>query len=210
MKALKKAKGFTLVEILVVITIFGAILTFGYQLLRTFMSERLTISGNLTLEALFKVSRENAMGNGNILSLRINTEKESMGLMTFNPQIEVGSDPALMLLNELQTQRRGSVEDKDDKNDQQSIRIDWIIKPQGFPIGIKKFYSPSGMQLVGPEIYVHFYPDGTSDSIIFQLKRAEKAFLFLPRYNVPARYFSNLPIDNTFIENENAVPTKIP
>ena len=168
-------------------------MTFGYQMLGTFMSEKLSTTGNISLESLFKSGRERALATGQILSLHIDLENEKMGLMDFDPRFESGSDPALTALTEIQRRKRAGVKEENQAKDDEK-EPKWHFSMRSFPIGIQKLYSPSGLELQGPVVYVHFYPDGTSDSLIFELSREDNRFLYLPRYNVSARYLPFLPL----------------
>ena len=67
------------------------------------------------------------------------------------------------------------------------------------PPDIEEFYSASGIKLTSPLIFLHFYPDGTSDSIIIKYKDRPKPYHFIPRNGGKGVFLAD--IEN--LSNEN-------
>lgn len=162
--------GYTMIELMIVVAIIGSIFTLTYQLSKTFISSKIAAVTPQEISALASHAREKAMASGETLTLEFNLDKRSMGLRSFDPAIETVGEPppARYDLDE---------DESDGKN--------WIFEGIDFPSDLTAFYSVSGVELSGPYIYFHFYPNGSSDSIIFFYEGREKPYYYISRYNVP-------------------------
>ncbi len=200
---------------MVVIVIVGALMAIGYQLLKTVWAEQFSSSSPQQIEELFKYSREMAMAKGKILSLVINLDKKELGISYFDPAKERQADDNLQkmwlkenssLLSEEERQIRGYEDDDDDDLDEKiKERLKsrrWLVELQRIPGGLEKIYSVSGLVLNGPLVNIHFYPNGTSDSIIFKFKDRAKPYLYLPHQNTAAVRLQK--VDFAEVEGANA------
>src|SRR5687767_9063138 len=102
---ISRRRGFTLVEIMVVITIGGAMLLLAYNLLTSFMQARLSGNQDIALEGYFQDARRQALISAKTLTLEINLEKKTFGLREYDPRLELNPDAALQMLAEMKRYR---------------------------------------------------------------------------------------------------------
>ena len=198
---LRKQTGFTIIEVLVVIVIAGAVLTFGYQMLQTLWSGSMTPAAPLQFEGVFKTAREFSMSHGDTITLEINLDAKTAGLRKYDHLLEIEADTTLNFLYAGRENRTSRFRVKPEKTEEEKPQPDWIQKHKALPGEIEGIYSVSGMRLKGPVILIHFYPNGTSDSVIIHFSESEK-FLYLPRQNIPAKFLYNLDITSFTQETE--------
>jgi len=175
-------KGVTLIEMMVVITILGAAFTVSYQLLKSFFSEQLESVNDLDIIQMIDYGREHAISTGETLTLQINTEKNTMGLMVFNPSLETKTEENLkMTLTDI-------LSDNGDEDTEE--KTEWILSPKNLGSGIQAFYSINGIRLSGETINSHIYPNGTADPLIIEYDRNDNPFLLIPRNYQSSRLIS--------------------
>ena len=71
--------GFTLIEVLVVLTLVGAASTLLYQLLQTVWAEQLSGVSPLQIQQFFKFGRDKALENGTIMTMVIDSGSQRNG-----------------------------------------------------------------------------------------------------------------------------------
>lgn len=168
-------QGFTLIELMVVIVIIGSMMTVGYQLLKTFLTEKMG-GGEYSLNGLVKHAREKALSKGQTLTLEFNLEERKISLNVYDPAREGSHESALYSLKG--RIERATFEEENDENIE--FQPEYLLEPRDFPAEIEKIYSISGLVLEGPSVYVHMYPNGTSDSIFLKLKGMNDKLLYIP------------------------------
>ena len=192
----KKKRGFTIIEIMVVLVIAGAILTFGFQILQTLGAGNLTPAAPMQFEGTFKMAREYAMSRGETLTFELNLDSQQAGLRKYDHRLENEADTTLNFLFQGRESKMYKFRNENRMQaSEEDAQPEWITRPQNLPGTITNIYSVSGMKLKGPVIYAHFYPNGTSDSLILQLDEEEK-YLYLPRQNIPARFLHDLKLNS--------------
>lgn len=72
--------GFTLIELMVVLTIGSALLLMAYNLLTSFMQARLSGNQDIAFEGYFQDARRQAIIMSKTLTLEINLDKKTFGL----------------------------------------------------------------------------------------------------------------------------------
>ena len=197
---------------MVVLVIAGAIMAITFQALSSILDKQINDKTSYEMATLFKYTRDYALGNGKIYTLELDLEKRNMGVREFHPELETEIDSSLQELWENRSQylyteedrKRLGIQIKDntstsfenptDEEDKEDIEVNWVIEKQSMPANLKKVYSVTGLELKGPLIYVHFYPNGTSDSLIFFYKGQDYPYLFLPRQGSRAVYLKKLRI----------------
>lgn len=185
--------GFTLIEILVVIAIVGSILAIGMQLLGTVKLAQTETAGRLLLEKLFEDGRESSLRTGITYSMVLNLDNKTMGLRKFEADTEQNLDTEVSNMWIKQEQQALIEQETEEKNESKK-EVSWIVSPVDLPADLESVYSLAGLPLTGPFIYMHFYPNGTSDSLIFYFKDRAKPYLVVPSHNLPAYYLSDLDI----------------
>lgn len=189
---LRKKRGLTLIELIVVLAIIGSVMALGLQVLRSFWKKESTGVTPLEFVQLLNLAREKSISKGGILSLSINLEKKSMELKEYDPASEsmapaFPENPA----------RQSQIENQDQGNEADQTGKKPAKKKEplfrgNLPSEIDEFYAPSGIKLPGPILYLHFYPDGTEDAIIIKYKNREKPFQFIPRNGGQGTFMSDL------------------
>ncbi|MBV6493757.1 MAG: hypothetical protein LDLANPLL_01780 [Turneriella sp.] len=193
MRLLRARSGFTLIELLVVLTIGGALLVLAYNLLSSFMQERLSGSQDIAFEGYFQDARRQALISAKTLTLEINLDKKTFGLREYDPKLELAPDAALKQLAEIKRYRFEREKDREElKNPEEKPEPKWLIKEQKIPTVLKKILSSSGLELAGPLIWVHFYPTGNADPVILQFGETNPNYVYIPRYNVQPVHFSQI------------------
>lgn len=184
-------RGFTLIELMVVLTIGGALLLLAYNLLTSFMQARLSGSQDIAFEGYFQDARRQALILAKTLTLEINLDKKTFGLRYYDPKLELNPDAALQQLAEVKRYRFDREADRE-KEKEEVPKPRWVVKEQKIPTVLTKILSSSGLELVGPIIYVHFYPTGNSDSVILQFGTTTPNYVYIPRYNLQPVHLSEL------------------
>lgn len=180
---IRASRGFTLIELMVVLTIGGALLLLAYNLLTSFMQARLSGNQDIAFEGYFQDARRQALIRAKTLTLEINLDKKTFGLREYDPRLELNPDAALQMLADLKRYRTDREWDKQ-KATEEAPKPKWINSEQKIPTVLTKILSSSGLELTGPIIYVHFYPTGNSDSVILQFGDTAPNYVYIPRYNL--------------------------
>ena len=189
--------------------LIGTGMTTLYQLLKAVWAENLSGGTSLQIQQFFQFGRERSLQVGSIVTMEIDLEKRTTGLRLYDPRLEDDQDQGLdslaqqsasnsfrssQIIKDIEEREEELAEEKD------STQEKWILRPTSLPSDLKKIYSAGGIELVGPKIFVHFYPNSTSDSLIFQFDRKNRAYLFLSRYNIPAIFLDNLETIDNYLE----------
>lgn len=180
---LRKRRGFTLIELMVVLTIGGALLLLAYNMLTSFMQARLSGSQDIAFEGYFQDARRQALILAKTLTLEINFDKKTFGLREYDPRLELNPDASLQQLAEMKRYRQDREWDRD-KAKEEAPKAKWINPERKIPTVLTKILSSSGLELTGPIIYIHFYPTGNSDSVILQFGDTSPNYVYIPRYNL--------------------------
>lgn len=180
---LRKLRGFTLIELMVVLTIGGALLLLAYNLLTSFMQSRLSGSQDIAFEGYFQDARRQALIQAKTLTLEINLDKKTFGLREYDARLELSPDAALQTLAELKRYRLDREWDRD-KAKEEVPKPKWVNAERKIPTALTKILSSSGLELTGPIIFIHFYPTGNSDSVILQFGESGSNYVYIPRYNL--------------------------
>lgn len=180
---LRKRRGFTLIELMVVLTIGGALLLLAYNMLTSFMQARLSGSQDIAFEGYFQDARRQALILAKTLTLEINFDKKTFGLREYDPRLELNPDASLQQLAEIKRYRMDREWDRD-KAKEEAPKAKWINPERKIPTVLTKILSSSGLELTGPIIYIHFYPTGNSDSVILQFGDTNASYVYIPRYNL--------------------------
>ncbi len=180
---LRKRRGFTLIELMVVLTIGGALLLLAYNMLTSFMQARLSGSQDIAFEGYFQDARRQALILAKTLTLEINFDKKTFGLREYDPRLELNPDASLQQLAEMKRYRQDREWDRD-KAKEEAPKAKWINPERKIPTVLTKILSSSGLELTGPIIYIHFYPTGNSDSVILQFGDTNPNYVYIPRYNL--------------------------
>ncbi len=192
---MKYRRGFTLVEVLVVVAILGTMAVLVFDLLRSFIADAGEAPSELTIEGLVSQARERALIHGKILTLYIDMEKREFGLREYDPLLETSVDASLAQLSErIRRGRNPTTDDKEKKKqeEEKERRTVWLMDKRKLPANLLRIHSVSGLTLAGPDIFLHFYPDGTSDSFILEFEREQNQYLYIPRQNTAPRYLTDL------------------
>lgn len=176
---------------MVVLTIGGALLLLAYNLLTSFMQARLSGSQDIAFEGYFQDARRQALILAKTLTLEINLDKKTFGLRYYDPKLELNPDASLQQLAEVKRYRFEREADRD-RAKEEIPKPRWVVKEQNIPTVLTKILSSSGLELVGPIIYVHFYPTGNSDSVILQFGTTSPNYVYIPRYNLQPVHLSEL------------------
>ena len=214
MRNLDKSRflGYTLIEVMIVLTLVGALLALLYQVLQTVWAENFSANTSLQIKQFFQFGRDKSLASGRIISMHIDLEKREMGIRVYDPLFEDEQDSAIYSLAEQNSEISYAAEEILRKVEDVKLQIsdetegekqeEWFLEPTPLPSGLKRIYSMGGVELVGPKIYVHFYPNGTSDSLLFEFDREKKKYLYLPRYSIPAVYLDNFRIIREYQEEK--------
>ena len=208
----KKKHGFTLIEIMIVLAIIGSLLILTSQLFTSFTGASLGEQPKDQLNYYFSMARSRSLNTGKKHTLIINLEKRTLGLRTFSALLDNTLDSNLSKLS-LSLASKTLQQTKDDTSEDRikalkKARSDtkWVVKPIGLPKKLIHIYSISKLELKGPIIRLFFYPNGTSDSIIFELgninDELDRSYLFLPRFNQNALTISQLQFHQPEIKDE--------
>ncbi len=206
---IRSSKGFTLIEIMIVVVLSGAIMGLGYQLLQSFVSSSFSENTALQIKQLFRFGRAKAIETGSILSLSIDLKEREMGLRYYDPKLEYEQDATIESLAHEKAQDsyrfKRILEKKEELKDSKEadaeidgediVPDEWILGPSSLPSDLKTLYSVSGIKLSNSKTYIHFYPNGTSDSLIIEFDNDLNKYLYLPRYNLPSVYLKNIDFE---------------
>ena len=196
--------GFTLIEIMIVMVIGSAMLLLAYNLLTTFLKDRTSGSQDIAFEGYFLDARRLALIDGKTLTLEINYATKEFGLRLYEPKLEKAGDSALKQLTEIKNFQKRNSGIEDTPTGEEAVKPQWIHPPRKIPKVLTKVFSVSGLELTGPLIFIHFYPNGTSDSLILQFGEKGDNFLYIPRYNIPPVYLSEMK----FFERQRKMVTQ--
>lgn len=188
---LRRARGFTLVELMVVLVIGGSLLVMAYNLLTGFMQSSLSGSQDIAFEGYFQDARRQALISAKTLTLEINLDKKTFGLRVYDPRLELNPDAALQQLAEVKRYRNEKSIDRE-KEEAEKPKPQWVNPERKLPTILTKILSSSGLELTGPIIYIHFYPTGNSDAVILQFGEANPYYVYIPRYNLQPVHLNDL------------------
>ena len=198
---------------MIVLVLVGTGMTTLYQLLKAVWAENLSGNTGLQIQQFFRFGRQKALQDGKIVTMVLDLENREMGLRLYNPLLEDVQDRALdslarkaasdsfrirQFLEKLEEREKELAKESEPTRKQEEK---WILQPTALPSDLTKIYSVGGSELTAPKIFVHFYPNSTSDSLIFKFDRGENPYLYLPRYNVPAVYLASLSTVENFIKD---------
>ncbi len=197
---------------MIVMVLIGAGMTTMYQLLQAVWAESFSGGTSLQIKQFFKFGRERALQEGSIITMVIDFEKKTTGLRLYNPSLEDFQDTAVNSLLQKKASQSSRISQfldnikkrEEEFNEEKQLseeKEDWILNPTPLPTDLEKIYSIGGVELTGPKIFVHFYPNSTSDSLIFKFKQNKRQYLYLPRYNIPAVYLDNLETLDNYFDN---------
>jgi len=186
MKNIKQSRrGFTLIELMVVLVIGASLLLLAYNLMTSFMQQRLSGNQDMAFEGYFLDARRQALILQKTLTIEINLDKKTFGLREFDSRLELNADASLQQLAEIKRYRTARDDERDkEKEENEKPKPKWINKPQNIPTALKRILSSSGLELTGPLIFVHFYPTGNSDSVILHFTAGASNYVYIPRYNL--------------------------
>lgn len=188
---LRRRRGFTLVELMVVLVIGGSLLLMAYNLLTGFMQAQLSGNQDIAFEGYFQDARRQALILAKTLTLEINLDKKTFGLREYDPKLEMSPDASLQQLAEIKRYRNDRLRDEDRERDEKP-RPKWVNRERKIPTVLTKLLSSSGLELTGPILYVHFYPTGNSDSVILQFGETSPSYVYIPRYNLQPVHLNQL------------------
>lgn len=166
--------------------ILGTMALLVFDLLYGLLREVGEAPSELTFESLISQAREKALIEGKILTLHIDFEEREFGLRFYDPRLESSVDPSLAQLTKKGNYLQQSNEEKEPQ------KVTYLVEKKKLPPNLIKIHSITGLTLAGPDIYLHFYPDGTSDSFILEFDREENRYLYVPRMNTSPRYLQDL------------------
>ena len=158
-------------------------MTLGLKLLKSLWQKQSNSVTSLEFIQVVNLAKQKSLSEGQVLTLLLNKEKNVMELSNF-----IADDERLSSESKLKT------DESDDKNNAKKT-----IFRSNLPPEIEDLYSASGIKLSNPVIFIHFYPDGTSDSFIVKFKNHEKPYFFIPRNGGSGVYLSE--INNLSYEN---------
>ncbi len=187
--------GFTLIELLVVLVIGASLLVMAYNLMVSFMHDRLSGSQDIAFEGYFQDARREALIRAKTLTLEINLDKKTFGLKEFDPRLEKEVDAAIQTLSEMKryrTDRAIDIERDKETDEEKTPKPVWINSVQKIPTVLTKIFSSSGLELAGPIVNIHFYPTGNSDSVILQFGETNPNYVYIPRYNLQPVHLSSI------------------
>ncbi|MES0489928.1 MAG: type II secretion system protein [Leptospirales bacterium] len=172
-KRIKNRRGLTLIELLMVIVIIASGMTIVGNLLNSIWTEEFQSINQLELAQIVKIAREKALNDGVTYTMEFNFDKRRVGVKPIDPAKEGGDS--------LELPYYASVKEDELETDE-SEDSEWIIKPTAIPARLKAVLSTAGIPLQGPIVYIHFYPDGTSDPVILEFEGDKKPYFFIPRH----------------------------
>ncbi len=190
-RKLRRQKGFTLVELMVVLVIGGSLLLMAYNLLTGFMQAQLSGNQDIALEGYFQDARRQALIQAKTLTLEINLDKKTFGLREYDPKLELNPDSSLQQLAEIKRYRNDRMIDED-RDKEEKPKPKWVNPEKKIPTVLTKILSSSGLELTGPILYIHFYPTGNSDSVILQFGETNPNYVYIPRYNLQPVHLNQL------------------
>jgi len=158
-------------------------MTLGLKLLKSLWQKQSNSVTSLEFIQVINLARQKALSEGRVLTLVLNKDKNIMELSNYNVNDErISSD------SELQKK------ETENKNNSKNTLFRSNLPPE-----IEDIYSASGIKLNNPVIFIHFYPDGTSDSFILKYSNRTKPYFFIPRNGGSGAYLSE--INNLSYEN---------
>lgn len=189
-----RKKGFTLIEILIVFSLASVLMLFGIRLLNTFTDFSFETSAYKNIDYYFLITRKKALSTGKKYTLELNLEEKIFGVREFIPRLDNTFDTTTDTLSEDsydRTLKESKVKiSTDEDSDEENKSIDWFIARQRLPKNFEKAFSISLLEIKGPILRLFFYPNGTSDSIIFQYSESgHKKYFYIPNNNQSSRTF---------------------
>lgn len=169
-KRRQSQKGFTIIELMVVLFIISVLLLTFTQLIGNLQKRLFLTTNRLDLNAYLKLSRDKAVVSGKTHVLIVDHEAKKIGLKAL---------PAEFANKPLDISMVGSSDGED------LLPGAWVLKQIPLPFDLKAIFSLSGQELKGHYTYVFFYADGSSDSLLWQ---TEKGGIFLS--SQPANSFA--------------------
>ena len=187
---------------MVVLTLVGAMMALLFQVLQTVWADTFSTNSSLQIKQFFQFGRDKSLASGKIVSMHIDLEKREMGMRFYDPVLEDSQDSAIYSLAEqiskvsyrVQRMLERIKESREEKLDKRDDQGEWLLESTMLPSDLSHIFSVGGLELIGPKIYVHFYPNGTSDSLLFEFNREERKYLYLPRYSLPSVYLDDLKV----------------
>ncbi len=178
---------FSLIEVMVVIAIVGSVMLVLSSLLSDLLNRRFTESEKTEITGVFSYGKKEAMRTGSILTMEINMEKKEFGIKKFSRDKEIRNLPDTMN-KEFLLRPQGNSSRQNEEEQEEA----YLLQGKKMPEDLEAILSVSGNKESGPFVYIHFYPDGTSDPVIFHFPAKEKPYLYVPSGNLPPLYMENL------------------
>ena len=189
-KTLRK-KGVTVVEMMIVIIIISTLFSLLYELMKSIQPAGVS---NLDLRQLLDIGRKKAANNGKIISLHFNLVEKQITMTEYNPETESLKDNIFKSASENYdknfTERAGTQEPADENEKKENENI--LSQPLDMPGNIDSFLSVTGVEFKEGVINFHFYPNGTSDSMIIKFHNEKNKYMLIPRFDTGVVFFSNL------------------
>ncbi len=189
-----------------IIGLVGIASAITFNLLKSILSSKLSVNTSLEITQIFTHGRHKAMAEGKTITFIIDRGNQKMGLKYYNPSFERAEDEELDRLAQTKAQdsyrlreliekinEQDDSKDKDKKEEKEK----WIVENANLPNNIQGIYSLSGLKITNRVLYIHFYPNGTSDGIIIEFENKKNKYLYLSRYNIPAKYTKQLHFSNS-------------
>ncbi len=170
--------GFTLIELMVVITVSGALFFISLKILQGLLGKSVSGATEISWEGILYHARELSMQRGEILSLVIRGEKKTFVLTEFQPAQEGIAE------NEISEPKNPKAENPDP-----------ILPEKNLPFRIRSVRNAAGFTIPGETHTIHFYPDGSNDSVFIEIDREENRFLYIPPYRNKAIYLEEPSIE---------------
>lgn len=148
-------RGFTIVELMVVLLIISVLSFSIYQVISGLWKNQFISVSRFDLNNYITLAREKASSSQFTHVLIIMREEKKMGLK----KLPKGLDHRALDLSIT----AGSEE-------KYLLEGDWVMEPVALPSDFEDIFSVSGQKLEGPYNYLMFYPDGSSDPLLWKMK----------------------------------------
>ena len=182
-------------------------MTMAYQMLQSIWAEKFSANQPLQIKQLLNFGRLKALDIGTTLTLVIDFTNRKMGIRYYQVDLEFEQDEALESIARKASQNSYRLQklleqksQREDKLKEKKNKEEWIAGPDNLPTNLLRAYSVGGNLLSNKKLYIHFYPNGTSDSVILEFDDEKEKYLYLPRYNIPFVYLQKLDynVNNVF------------